>query len=433
MNLANHLGRVSWAAASKAPPMVYGLVLITVMIPSLPKVEHGCWAIVFYLLTLITLLNKFLILHPMIRFAAVPEQFSRMVRMGFQLSLVFYAATAALVWFAAPFIAQIMRVSTGDIRFVIPLLAAIFMREVGYCIQQALYNTKRIFILEAVFFIGSSIGFIILALNGELTTADRALTVNLIAAAASGLTALWFGFGGAKLWGMIRLKETVELLRYGILTIGIGFSGFLINGNVDVLLIGAIYTPVEVAVYNAAKAVYRMVSALSQAVALVIMPYASRLASEHRVDELKATYEKSIGYVTAILIGVAIIGCVVAGKAYDLLLGDRYAGSIVLFRLLVLSAPFEGLYIIAGNILYGTGAAGPVAIISIIALGVWLVVALPGLYLFAGMGAAVGFVAAMVMAGIAQHILSAKRLDTSAKEVVRRFVRNFSVVLRLNK
>ena len=105
----------------------------------------------------------------------------------------------------------------------------------------------------------------------------------------------------------------------------------------------------------------------------------------------------------------------------------------MLFRLLVLSAPFEGLYIIAGNILYGTGAAGPVAIISIIALGVWLVVALPGLYLFAGMGAAVGFVAAMVMAGIAQHILSAKRLDTSAKEVVRRFVRNFSVVLRLNK
>lgn len=433
MNLAHHFRLVSWAAASKIPPVIYGFVFILVLMTSLTSSEHGQYALVNGLFTLTTLFIKNLIFHPMIHFAATPGRFERFTRIGFQISALFYVIFGLIIWFTAPVIAEMMRISTGIVRLAPFLMAAIFFREVGYCIQQTLYKTRNLFIIESVYFIGSATGLIVLASMGKLTTAYSALMVNLWAAVASAIVVLFFGFRGTKLFGRIYLSDVKELLTYGWMTLGIGFSAYIMSGNIDVLLIGAIYTPVEVGVYNGAKAAYRMISNLSQAVALVVMPYASLLIAQKHFAELKATYEKVLGYIVVSVLGICTVGWLIAGRVYSLLFSGKYLDSTPIFRLLLVGATFEAIYTVSANILYGAGQAGSIAKVSLVAVGVWVIVSFPGIYFWGGMGAAGGLAVAMIVAGVMQHRIAAKMFNTDISQITDRLGKNLLSMVRIAK
>ena len=421
MNLARHLGLLSWAVAAKAPVFLYGFVVVLVMIPNLPQSEFGIYALVFQFFIIISLLVKFLVLHPMIKYASPSTDFSRYVRAGMFLSAALYIIIGIIVWVTAPISAEILRISARDIRIVPLLMMTIFMREIGFSIQQIRLRTKRIFYLEAVYYAGSAIGLIALRFSDNLDTSHSALMVNIIAAGSASILSLIFGFDEARLWRMIKLKEIVDLLRYGWKTLGIGLSAFLING-MDILVIGAVYTPIEVAIYTGAKKVYQMISALTQAASLIIMPYASRLASEMRHSELRVAYEKVIGYFCSASIVIVLIGWAIAGMVYPPLLDGEYTGSTPIFRLMLLGAPFEIVFTLAGNFLYGTGAVGMVASISLLGLGLWLILAfvLIKLFAFGGLGAAGALVSVMIFTGIFMHLKAAREFDTKWSKIIQR-------------
>jgi O-antigen/teichoic acid export membrane protein len=433
LNLAHHFKLVSWAAASKIPPVIYGFVFLFVLMTSLSPSEHGQYATVYYFFTIITLLVKFLIFHPMIHFASAPGRFERVTRIGFQLSGLFYILFGLIIWFSAPVISEMWRIPVNLVRIAPLLMAAIFFRELGYCIQQTRFNTKNLFIIESVYFLGSASGFVVLASMGKLTTAYSALAVHLYAAIASTMVVLITGFRGTKLFGRIYLSEIKELLQYGWTTLGIGFSGFIMSAGADVLLFGAIFTQKEVGFYNGAKHAYRMLSNISQAVALVIMPYASQLIAQKRFSELKATYEKVIGYIVAIALTICSVGWLIAGWVYGSLFKGEYVESTPILRLLLVGATFEAIYTISANILYGAGYAGSVAMISLITVAIWLVVSIPGIYFWGGMGAALGLTVAMIFAGIMQHKIAAERFDTNFENIAGRLGRNISSIFKILK
>jgi len=433
VNLAHHFRLVSWAAASKIPPVVYGFAFIIVLMTSLTPSQHGQYITVYSLFAITTLFIKNLIYHPMIHFAAAPGKLSQTVRLGFVLSGLFYLVFGSIIWFAAPVIAEMLRISTCLVRIVPSLMAAMFFREIGYCVQQTLYKTRNLFIIESVYFLGSAAGFIILASFGKLTTAYSALMVNLCSAAVSSIVVLFFGFKKVKIFGRIHLSEVKELLNYGWLTLGTGFSAFIMNGNADILLFGAIYTPDQVGFYNGAKHAYRLISNLLQGLALVIMPYASQLIAEKRFAELKATYEKFVGYAVVIVLGICTVGWIIAGKVYAILFAGEYLESTPMFRLMLVGATFEAIYTVSANVLYGAGRAGSVAIVSLTSVCVWLVVATPGIFFWGGMGSAAGLAAAMIFAGIWQHYIAAREYNTDIRQISGRLGRNLkSIVVLIN-
>ncbi len=427
MNLAEHFGRFSWALAAKALPMVYGLVMVVVLIPILPVNEHGHYAIVFNLFLFVTFLNKSLVLNPMIRHAAVPDQFRISIRTGFHLILLLYTVIALLIWFTAPITAKMLRVTIIEIRYVPFLMAAIFLREFGFCVQQTLYHTRHIFIIESLYFIGSAGGFILLGLTGKLKTALTALQVNLVAATASSVAVLLIGFGGVQFWRRLDIPEIKRQLRYGFITLWIGLAGSLGFGA-DILLLAGFYTPREVAIYNGAKAVYRLFSAFAQAVGMLVMPFASRLVSQNRTDELRSLYEKTTGYMTVGFLGLVVCGWLVTDLIYQVILGGAYIESAPIFRLLIFAAPFEGLYLTTGNFLYGIGAAAKVAVISGIGVVAWLAAAIPGIYLADVIGGTAGLVLAMVVLGLISLGVAAKNFNTSPGLIVMRLYRNATVL-----
>ncbi|MFH0765532.1 MAG: oligosaccharide flippase family protein [Calditrichota bacterium] len=442
MNLAAHWGRFSWVAASRVMPLIYGAVFVLVVIPALPVEEHGKFAIVFSLFSATALLNKYLVLHPMIRYASLPGQFAVSARAGFQLSLLFYIAAGFIIWVTAPITAAMWRISAVDVRLAVPLLAAIFFREYGFCIQQTLFRASRLFALEAVYFLGAATGFVYLLATHRLVNAEAALEVILYSAVSSSLLAVILGgrLSAAVQEGTGRdtrppgwfklasLDQTVVILKYGLSTLVIGLTGSIIYGT-DILLIAGFYTPTEVALYNGGKQVYRMVTALTQAVALLAMPYAARLESQGKGEELRGLFEKTQAYTFLLLAALTAGVWLTADSLYGLFLGEKYAGSAPILRIMMLGAPFEGLYTVGGNILYGLGAAAPVAVISLISMGVWLGTSVVGVYTMGVLGGALGLSAAMIYAGGATFRIGARRFNSSVGATFHRLVINLKTLL----
>ncbi|MDP8228133.1 MAG: hypothetical protein P9M15_01625, partial [Candidatus Electryoneaceae bacterium] len=222
MNLSRHLGTFSWSVAAKIPPFIYGAILITVVIPSIGVEENGRYWVVFATYNWIALLNKALILNPMIRFGALPQQFDKIMRGGFYLNGLLYLLCSTTLWIMAPVIAPILKVNASDLRYAPLLLATFFVRDYCFCIQQTIYRTERIFFIEAVYYIGAASGFVYLVYYDALTTAQMALNVNLWAAIVSSFVAVTLGFGGVKLIARIDIISVRRIIRYGVETFGLG-------------------------------------------------------------------------------------------------------------------------------------------------------------------------------------------------------------------
>lgn len=419
MNLARHLGRFSWAVAARALPVVNLAALVFVVMPLLSVSEFGRYSIILNLFLLITLLTKSLILNPMIKFAAAPGGFVPFGRAGFWLGLLIYGMAGWLLWLAAPALAPMLRVSSSDVRLAAGLVWAFFPRDYGFCIRQTLYDMRGLFRIEAAYFLGSAGLLVFAGLTGRLMNAADAAWLTLFAAAGSSMIAIIFGFKGVALRKVPGRKEAATLVKYGYITVAIGIAAAVINGA-DVILLAGFYTPEQVGYYNGAKQFYRLLAIFAQAGSLMVMPYAARLQAMLDSAELQALFEKVIGY-SILGITVAALGMVLAaGAMMERLFGLKYVGSVPILTLLVVAAPFDGLWTLGGNILYGIGGAGRLAAVSFAGAGVWLVASTVGLHLGGVMGATAGLVIAMAFSGIATFLITSRRVGSSVGKVLHR-------------
>ncbi|NQU05506.1 MAG: polysaccharide biosynthesis C-terminal domain-containing protein, partial [Calditrichaeota bacterium] len=414
----------SWAIASRALPLLYGLVFIVFVIPALPVAEFGVYIIIFTTFNYVALLNKSLVLNPMIRFAADPEQFDVMVRSGFRLSFLFYFGSAGIIWLIAPIAAGMLRVSTHDIRLVTLLITAFFFRDFGFFVQQIRYHTAKIFFIEAVFFIGSIVGMLYLIFNCQEFSGRDAIHVNIAAAAGSSLLAIAMGFGGAKLIGAVNTDALKKIGQYGLYTLPVGLSSSFIYGA-DTLILGVLYNPVVVGVYGGAKRVYHVMSAITQAVGILILPYAARLSAGNRKDDLKALFEKVTVYVWLGLAGCAIVGILLSEKLYNLL-GAEYSASAPLLMILLIAAPFEAIFHVSGSILYGIGEVRKVAKVSVGSLIMLLLLLIPGSYFLGLKGAALALCIGLIITGGWMFRIAAHHLDSGLRQALKRLRKNLT-------
>ncbi len=415
--------------ASRTLPLFYGLSLILIIIPNLASVsEFGRYSLVFQLYMVIALLNKSLILNPMVRFASEPDQYNRVIRSGLYMSAIFYIVCGIIVQLISPLAATALRIEAADLRLVYVLMAAFFFRDFGFFTQQVRYRTARLFFIEAVYFLGSIIGFIFLAMSRDSLVAREVLTANIIAAVASSMLALSFGLG-TRLIGHVDIPAISKIAGYGVYTLPIGLANSFMN-SADTLVLGIIYNPAIVGVYNGAKQVYRIFSAITQAVGILVLPYVSQLSAMNRKEELKALFEKTTIYIWIGLF-MAAFGCwLIAGELYKLL-GADYAGSLPLLAIMLIAAPFEGVFYVAGNILYGIGKAAKVALVSTGSLILLVVLLLPGAYFMGTKGAAWALCLSLVIAGVWIYRASSRILGSGLTPSLQRLAVNLKSLLKI--
>ncbi|MBM3329753.1 MAG: hypothetical protein FJY67_09840 [Calditrichaeota bacterium] len=420
MNLTLHLGRFSWAVATRLLPLVNGLAFILFVIPALPVEEFGRYSIIFAIASQVIFVNKTLILNPMIKFASEPGRHEAMARTGFGLNALFYLAAGLLLILVAPLLGGMLKVERSDIYLAAAFLPLFFLRDWSFCVHQTLYRMKHLFLLDAIYYLGSAGGYFYLRQTNAMQSALDPLLVNFIAALASSLAVVPLG-GLTNLLRRIAWGEAKELLRYGVLTLGIGLSSSLVYGA-DLLLLGAIYNPAIVGVYGGAKNIYRVVSALTAAMGVLVMPYASRLAATGNRAELGALFEKATAYVVIGLGGFAMLMMLAAEPFFRLFMGASYLEAAPLLRIMMLAAPFEGLFNVTGTILYGIGAAGAVAAVSGVSLMVMAILLPAGVYFYAGYGAAIALAATLATAGLLMFRRGRQEFDSPVSAIVRRLL-----------
>ncbi len=415
--------------ASRTLPLFYGLSLIIIIIPNLASVgEFGRYCLVFQLFTVIALLNKSLFLNPMVRFASEPDQYNRMIRSGLYMSAIFYIVCGVIVQLISPLAATILRVEATDLRLVYVLMAAFFFRDFGFFTQQIRYRTAKLFFIEAVYFLGSIAGFIFLAISRDNLIAREILMVNIIAAVCSSMLALSLGLG-TRLIGHVDISAISKIVGYGVYTLPIGLASSFMN-SADTLVLGIIYTPTIVGVYNGAKQVYRIFSAITQAVGILVLPYASRLSAANHKEELKALFEKTTVYVWIGLAGVSFVVWLISGWLY-MFLGDKYAGSAPLLAIMLLAAPFEGVFYVVGNILYAIGKAAKVALVSTGSLILLVALLLPGAYFMGTKGVAWALCLSLVIACVWIYRVSCRILDSGLTPSIQRLALNLKSLLKI--
>jgi len=414
--------------AAKALPLFYGLVFIILVLPILSVSDHGRYNIAFQAFIFIALLNKSLVLYPMLRFGADPDQYDKTIGAGFYLSIIYYLFFGAVIWIAAPLGSAILRVEVADLRLSSILLVAFFFRDFGFFVQQIAYRTARLFFIEATYWLGSAGGFVYLYLSRGNFEVRELLWVNIFAALASSVMSIILSYRWIIRLGGFDIGAAREIMKYGFYTLPIGLTSS-IAASADVLILGAIYTPAVVGVYSGAKRVYQVLSALTQAAGLLILPYVSRLSSTDRRDEIRVLFEKTTVYIWLSLAALAGILWLSADNLYAFI-GKDYAGAASILMILLIAVPFDGVYHVSAQILYGVGQARKVALVAFGSLIILLLLLTTGTYFFAQNGTAVALCTGLIIAGIWMYLVTGKEYDSGLMPSLKRFGTNLSAVVR---
>ncbi len=366
--------------------------------PKLSLADFGRYTLIFAIATQILLFNKSLILNPMIKFAAEPGRFEATSTVGFWLSGAFQVATFLLLALLAPIGERIFRLEPHDLLIAGAIPLVFWVRDWGFCVQQTAYQTQRLFWIEAVYWVGTALGFVWFKLYGAGSVGEVFLIV-FGCAVLSSLYAVVVWPKGISLALKLDIATLKQLLHYGLYTVGLGLSASLLAGA-DLIVLGAIYNAEIVGIYGGAKRVYSVVAALVSTVGLLVIPYASKLAAENRMAEVRSLFEKTVAYMAAGMTVAVGVGWLLAAPFYHYIMPSTYGNSVPLFRLLLLAAPFEALFYITAAILYGIGAASVTVVTSSLALGLLVVVLPASAYFFGATGAALSQVVVTAFAGI---------------------------------
>ncbi|MFN3821363.1 MAG: lipopolysaccharide biosynthesis protein [bacterium] len=429
MNLARHLGALGWAVAARLLPLISGLGIILLVIPHLSVAEFGRYSLIFNLAIFLILLNKSLILNPTVKFGAEPRSLEESLQAGLTLNAFFYLLMAVLLGLSDSFFHSLFRLERGDILLVGIIPIAFLLRDWGFVFYQVRYQMFRIFLLDSIYFIGIIVGYYLLVRWGFMHSAKQVIMINIVCAIASSLWALG-NVGISFPWRFtLDIRIINRIIGYGFSTLGLGLVGILLY-TVDTAILGAIYHPEIVGIYSGGRSVYRVISLSITGLGTMVLPYASKLHSEGRTDELRALYEKVVGYLFVVLTIFALLLILFSESIFLFLFGERYIASASVLQILCIGAPLEGIFTISSLLLYGAGWG---KLVNRVAL--WVTALLPflvfwGSYWAGPKGAALGMVITMTI-GMWQVMKTAHSLlGTSVFRIFNRVAVNIRTVLK---
>ena len=285
MNLREHLDKGIWAIADKALLLLYGFAIIIVVIGVLPESEWGAFSLFQSIFLIICVLSDSIFLQPMVKFASEHEaEVEEVLAASFNLYvLVMLISGACFAYFAEPCARLFASPELGAMLPWLPLLLVLnIFRNVGIRYLQINYRISNIFWVDLSFFGSITLMTILAHSLGIFHSAMDFMQINLIGGALSSLVAIIYSrkaFFAMPLLKVPRI-EYVKLLSFA--KFQAGTSALLtVQQWADVLVVG-VYAPAYVALYSAAKTLYRFFDAVREGATLLIVPIASRLHTKRR-------------------------------------------------------------------------------------------------------------------------------------------------------
>jgi lipopolysaccharide exporter len=422
VEFGKHLGKGIWGLADKSLPVVYGLAYILLVIRVLPEEEFGNFVLIQELFLVITGLAMAFALNPLLKFAAEEEtDQAQVITVSLILNLAFnLVAALVIVAFRTPFSNLLNSPNLAPLMVYLPaMLAASFFRNFALILLQTRFLVQRVFWTDAVHFLGVPVLIWIYSRMHLFDSALDLIIINMITLSASSVIGLWLCFRMIR----ITLRPTGEYTRklwdYGRYSLGSLLSYFVYSKS-DTFILSAFHGPVQVAVYNAVKVFTRIFDMVTQVVQMFLLPGASRLASRGEVQSLKSLVEKSIAFLTIMMLPVFLGLFVLASFIVDIVYSGRYTESIPILQIFSVLSILVPLMAVASNTLMGLGQARLSFILSVQFLIASIVIYFVLIPLLGAPGAAIGYVLASLFLAWRSTVLMTRFVPTTFTEVLGR-------------
>jgi O-antigen/teichoic acid export membrane protein len=339
--------RAGWALAIKGLPALYGLGVIFVLLRALPVEEYGSYGVAWAFLNVAAMCTRGLWALTLVqRWAsgAGDRVLGTIVGLSLITTLIGIAVGAVVM--------PALGLSATETALTCFALLILVPRDLAIALGQAESRLRRVFVIEACYFFGSLVGFIVLAKTGHLVDAETALMVNTGAIVVSSLA-------GVFKYPLV-LRPAFEKSGYRDVASFGKWTGILAIGDIyfqqgDLLVLSAVQSPALLAPYIAAKTFLRLFALVSQAMNFLLYPMAARLAAEGDLPKLASKLKIALAGVWAVGIPAALALWFYADPVIPAMLGHKYVEAIPFVLALLPAALLEPLFSTGANILVGLG------------------------------------------------------------------------------
>jgi O-antigen/teichoic acid export membrane protein len=279
------------------------------------------------------------------------------------------------------------------------VLLGFFFRDFSLCYLQAHRRVKAITLIDGVYFLGVALTFAGLNLLGVFDKAIIAIWVHIIFAWLSSIVALFPTLKGIKFDFHLTLKELKTISNFGRYSLSTGI-GEIVYYQADLLMLGYLFEPKTVAVYNAGRLLFRFYSLLSQSLNLLLFPGTSSLYAQMRLLDIKSMFEKILAYYWTLMLILNIPLFFGANFLLEVVYSGRYPESVIIFRIFLILSFVEPLYTMSMSVLYGIGKPEKVFQPLMISVPFFIRMNSFLMPLFNGLGAALSFGIMNIFLGI---------------------------------
>jgi O-antigen/teichoic acid export membrane protein len=353
---SNLIKETTWAILDKALAPLYGIGFIFVVVKHLPENEFGIYLLFQAFFFFIVLIDTTLVQTPMMKYLAEGEESDWAIPCGILLSLCVLFIGILVPYGGRELWAHLL--NAPDLIRVLALLpwliSGFFLKGVCSFILVSKQQTRKLFIVDFIYFGGSFIGIVLLwGLAYELNV-DNVITVNIFMAFFSSVAALFFTYRRIlNSLESFKFNNVKRLLHFGKYGLSSGIANYFV-ANGDSYIISLFHGPAQVAAYGAAKIMFRLYGVFAQVLQIIVLPVASRLYVENKKDELRTFTEKSICFFFLSIIPINLFALLNSSLLFEILYNGKYTESIIIFNILfvgsfILPWSFVGSYVFVAN------------------------------------------------------------------------------------
>ncbi len=358
MKLREHLNTGIWAIADKGLIFLNGFTILLIVIAVLPAKEWAAFSLFQSIFLIICVLSDSIFLQPMVKFASEHKaEVEEILAASFNLySLVMLVVGSAFVIFADAITKLFASPELGAMLPWLPLLLVLnIFRNVGIRYLQITYRISDIFFVDLAFFGSITLMTILANSLGIFHTAMDFVTINIIGSALSSLVAIMYSRKAFRAMPLLHVprNEYGKLLSFA--KFQAGTSALLtIQQWADVLVVG-VYAPAYVALYSAAKTLYRFFDAVREGATLLIVPIASRLHTSGDSKKLSELVEKLLLLSFAVLVPISLTLALGSDLLMNIFYKGKFPGIAQVFQILILTGFTLPLALVSTNVLIGIG------------------------------------------------------------------------------
>ena len=339
MEFGKHIGKAVWAFADKALPAIYGVGFIWLVIRKLPPAEYGAYVLVQLFFIVLFTLGQSFALQPLLKYAAEGRNTNTYLTISSILYLLFCFVTSGALWICKDIASGILNTpELGKLMIYVPaLLAASAFRNIVIVLLQANFRIRELFVIDAAYFLGALVLLGVASHFDLMRTANDALDINVLAFLVSSLLAMIPSWSLLK-FSVAEIRNTLKDMREFATFSLSNSAGYMVSAQLDTLLISMYWGPIQVASYNAAKVFYRAIEIVAQVIQMFLIPAASRLSAQKRINDLKALFEKTTLFSHVLLFVMACGLIAFAPFLFHFFYHDKYDEAIKILQILALAS-----------------------------------------------------------------------------------------------